>query len=285
MAEYYKITDSNLNYKGERYFRYDCQAEKVVQVTINAGEAKKGRNCTIGIYNIHRTSFAGNYLGTKYVEVCPKELYDQKFEEAVSIMRNGNEPKKPDFEGAISADTIKTLVALNYSVSVLPELNQVKVVVRDLKTEMDVVQYLLTDNFTNDKIDDCVIWCMCALAARKSGNKKKKFTPEQLKKIQSVFEKMNEGRDDYYCRAFALDHDDTYWTILADDTRVYMDAVLFEPNEIHLYNIRLLPHSGRTGKHRTIEAFENRTQISLATLKERLEALGFIKIKGDIVVR
>ena len=84
---YDKIVKKRQDYKGVRYFKFDPMAEKVVQVTVNQGEAKKGRANLFGIGLIARLTFYCNYLTLVYVEECSKIEYDKRFEEIVKMLK------------------------------------------------------------------------------------------------------------------------------------------------------------------------------------------------------
>ena len=85
--EYYKIKKERQGYKGVRYFKLDWTAEKVVQVVVNQGEAKKGRANLFGIGLIAKITFLCNYLSIGYVEVCSKREYDKRFLDIVKMMK------------------------------------------------------------------------------------------------------------------------------------------------------------------------------------------------------
>lgn len=84
---YYKITKEHKQYKGVRYFKYHAHAERVVQVCVNPGEEKKGRNATFGVYLIHRLTFLCNYLSIGYALRCTKAEYDKNFKQVVKMLK------------------------------------------------------------------------------------------------------------------------------------------------------------------------------------------------------
>jgi hypothetical protein len=62
--QHYKITPIRQDYKGDRYFRFNPMAEKVIQVCVHPGEEKKGKSNTFGIYLIHRLTFLSNSISS-----------------------------------------------------------------------------------------------------------------------------------------------------------------------------------------------------------------------------
>lgn len=87
MKGFYKVVKERQEYKGVRYFRFDGISEKVVQVTVNSGEQKKGRPAMFGVGLIARMSFLTNYLAMGYVEKCSKKEYETKFDFVVSMLK------------------------------------------------------------------------------------------------------------------------------------------------------------------------------------------------------
>lgn len=85
--QYYKIVPNKIQYKGDRYFRYNIDTQKVVQVCMTCGEVKKGKSNTYGIYLIHRITFFSNYLSYRYVEECSKGEFETKFNEVVNYLK------------------------------------------------------------------------------------------------------------------------------------------------------------------------------------------------------
>lgn len=84
--QYFKIRKEHIQYKGERYFRFNHHSEKTVQVCLFSGEEKKGKSNTFGTYLIHRLTFLSNYLAINYVEPCSKKEYQIKFNKAIKML-------------------------------------------------------------------------------------------------------------------------------------------------------------------------------------------------------
>jgi hypothetical protein len=77
---YFKVAKSRQKFLGERYFKLDATSEAVVQVCVTAGETKKGRGNTFGIYKISRMTFLANYYAYKYAIPCTKAEYQTNFD-------------------------------------------------------------------------------------------------------------------------------------------------------------------------------------------------------------
>jgi len=84
---YYKVVKERQDYKGVRYFKFDPMAEKVIQITVNQGEQKKGRANLFGIGMISRITFFCNYLTMGYVMECTKKEYETKFTDIVKMLK------------------------------------------------------------------------------------------------------------------------------------------------------------------------------------------------------
>jgi len=87
MISYFKVVKNRTEYKGVRYFEFDPQSEKVVQVVVNTGETKKGKTNLVGISYISRITFIANYLSMGYVEKCPKKVYRHNFDIVVKMLK------------------------------------------------------------------------------------------------------------------------------------------------------------------------------------------------------
>lgn len=73
---YYKYSGN----KGERYFKMDNEInfpdnEKVIQVCVSPGSAKKGRANCIGVYVIRRLTLLSNYAFSAQLNKCSKKEY------------------------------------------------------------------------------------------------------------------------------------------------------------------------------------------------------------------
>lgn len=87
--QYYKVKKDRQDYKGNRYFKFSPDSEKVIQVCVHPGEEKKGRTNSYGVYLIHRLTFLTNYfLGFEsYVELCTKKEYEKAFNQIVEALK------------------------------------------------------------------------------------------------------------------------------------------------------------------------------------------------------
>ena len=86
--QYFQVRKEKREYLGERYFRFNWDAEKVVQVCLNNGsEFRRGKTNTIGVYLIHKMTLMSNYMAMNYVEPVTKAKFDKKFMEAVRMLK------------------------------------------------------------------------------------------------------------------------------------------------------------------------------------------------------
>ncbi len=85
--QYFKIRKERQDYKGIRYFRFNYDTEKVVQVCSFTGDVKKGKSNTFGVYLIHRLTFFTNYLAINYCEPCTKREFEKAFEKTVKMLK------------------------------------------------------------------------------------------------------------------------------------------------------------------------------------------------------
>lgn len=85
--KYFKINPTRHEYLGERYFRFDPDSEKVVQVCLTVGEVKKGKSNTFGIYLIGRMTFFSNYYAMNYAIECTKKEYDKHFNKVLFMLK------------------------------------------------------------------------------------------------------------------------------------------------------------------------------------------------------
>lgn len=85
--QYFKVKADRVEYLGERYFKFDVQSEKVVQVCMSVGDVKKGKSNTFGTYLIHRMTFLTNYMAMGYVEAITKKQYDKMFNRCYDFLR------------------------------------------------------------------------------------------------------------------------------------------------------------------------------------------------------
>ncbi len=186
----------------------------------------------------------------------------------------------------ISTKTLKDIMGLGYSVCVAPEINHAKITVTDMTTGICISQMLPMDNHVRDKIDECAVWCKGTLTEKLQNDKKGlDFTEAQLARIRAVFNKYWEGQDRYHLREFSRDSQNTYWVVMQDDTRIYMDVVFLLQDNIQLHNVRVRPHSLRKGKERSTEAVERTMGVSLDKIRGDLMALSFIQLIGDFWVQ
>lgn len=85
--DFYKIIPEKQEYKGARFFAYDWNSDKVVQVCVWPGEEKRGKSNSIGISLITKTSFVSNYF-THYTRRCSKSEYEKELNKLIKIFQN-----------------------------------------------------------------------------------------------------------------------------------------------------------------------------------------------------
>lgn len=85
--QYYKVKKDKRQYRGERYFKYNPNSEKVTQICVSPGEEKKGKSNTFGIYLIHKNTFLINYLTLGYVEKTNRMKYQHNFDKIVEYLK------------------------------------------------------------------------------------------------------------------------------------------------------------------------------------------------------
>jgi hypothetical protein len=86
-VQYFKVTKSRHQYLGDRYFRFDYQAEICTQICKTVGDIKKGKSNTYGVYLISKLTFFGNYLGPGYIEVINKAEFTKHFDEVINALK------------------------------------------------------------------------------------------------------------------------------------------------------------------------------------------------------
>lgn len=86
-VQYYKVKSERQDYLGERYFRFDFQDEKAIQVCKSVGDVKKGKSNNFGVYMISKLTFLTNYFAQGYIIPCTKEEYEYWFDHVVKILK------------------------------------------------------------------------------------------------------------------------------------------------------------------------------------------------------
>lgn len=84
--KYYKIKKDSLQYKGNLFFAYNSEKERVVQVRESVGE-KSGKHKMIGIYYIHRLTFLSNYFEF-YIEEIGEQIFHNAFDRVIRELKN-----------------------------------------------------------------------------------------------------------------------------------------------------------------------------------------------------
>ena len=85
--QHYKVKPERQEYLGERYFKFDFNEEKAIQVCKSTGDVKKGKSNSFGIYLISRLTFLTNYFAMGYLIPCTKDEYEQQFEYVMKILK------------------------------------------------------------------------------------------------------------------------------------------------------------------------------------------------------
>lgn len=85
--EYFKINPTNRICHGDRYFKVDHRSYESIQVCLSAGEVKKGRGHTFGIYLISRLTVLSNYIAIGYAVPCKKSEYERAFKKVLKYLK------------------------------------------------------------------------------------------------------------------------------------------------------------------------------------------------------
>jgi hypothetical protein len=84
--QYFKIVSNKREWLGVRYFRFNMNSDKTIQVCTSVGETKKGKSNTFGVYLISRLTFMTNYYSMGYVEVITKREFDKQFKNVIDML-------------------------------------------------------------------------------------------------------------------------------------------------------------------------------------------------------
>lgn len=85
--KYYKIVPNRIDYKGVRFFKFNYDSIKVIQVCLSSGEGRRGKSNTIGIHCIDRLYFFSNYLAMNYAIQCTRKEYKVNFDKIVKLLK------------------------------------------------------------------------------------------------------------------------------------------------------------------------------------------------------
>jgi hypothetical protein len=88
--EFYKVKDEQINWKGERYFKFQWNSNNVLQVCLEINnETKRGKGHYVGIYKISRLTMFSNWY-PNYVVPCQELEFNEAFEKAIKLLKNEN---------------------------------------------------------------------------------------------------------------------------------------------------------------------------------------------------
>jgi len=87
LNKYFKVKKERTEYLGERYFKFNFNTEKAVQVCITCGDVKKGKSNTFGVYLICKMTLFSNYLAPSYIEPCTKKEFNKQFDRVVKMLQ------------------------------------------------------------------------------------------------------------------------------------------------------------------------------------------------------
>lgn len=91
ITNYYKVKDKFMSLQGERYFKFNWNRSHAFQVCLQTdNETKRGRGHYIGIYQISRNTFLGNWYSPGHIDECTEKEYNEAFEKAIQILRKNN---------------------------------------------------------------------------------------------------------------------------------------------------------------------------------------------------
>jgi len=84
--KFFKIKSERIEYLGERYFRFNSNSEKTIQVCLATGDVKKGKSNTFGIYLISKMTFFSNYYAQSYIQEITKKEYEKNFKKVMFML-------------------------------------------------------------------------------------------------------------------------------------------------------------------------------------------------------
>jgi hypothetical protein len=84
--KFYKIKKDRVDYKGQRFFRFNPASEKTLQVVVFPGDEKKGKSNCVGVYMIHRMTFLSNYF-MYYCDPCSKAEFEKQFNKVIESFK------------------------------------------------------------------------------------------------------------------------------------------------------------------------------------------------------
>ena len=85
--EFYKVKSDKIDHRGERYFKFKWNSNKVIQVCLEVnGDTKKGKGHYVGIYEISRVTLLSNWF-PNYIESCSEEDFNKAFEKAIQLLQ------------------------------------------------------------------------------------------------------------------------------------------------------------------------------------------------------
>lgn len=86
--EYYKVKEKYIKYKGDRYFKFKWNSDKITQVCLETNnDTKRGKGHYVGIYRITRSTMFSNWY-PNYVESCTEKEYNDAFNKAIKLLTN-----------------------------------------------------------------------------------------------------------------------------------------------------------------------------------------------------
>ncbi len=86
-AIFYRIKPKEIVYHGVKYFMYDSNKDRMVQITVVPAPKKRGRPNVLGIYTIATIGFRANILAWNRVEECTEAEYRKTFDAVVDRLK------------------------------------------------------------------------------------------------------------------------------------------------------------------------------------------------------
>lgn len=83
---YYKIREDRIEYLGKRFFRWSQQPNEITQIYMGGGEPRRGRNATVGIYQISPPTFFSNYVAMGYAIPCTASEWKKSFKQIIKVL-------------------------------------------------------------------------------------------------------------------------------------------------------------------------------------------------------
>ena len=86
--QFLRVKKERIEYLGDRYFRFNYDSDKAIQVCISLGkDLRRGKSVALGIYTISKMTLFTNYIAMEYLEPVTKREYKKQFNKVVKILQ------------------------------------------------------------------------------------------------------------------------------------------------------------------------------------------------------